>query len=144
MGLLDPKLNKERTFELLRKKGAVKAVLEFSGGHDEGNVDSITLVLADGSTQKLEVWYCGGYTINAEAGYGSPNYYVPLSTPANEDEELSDLLQGPVNEQFGSWGSVPYTSGEVVWYVEAEGDAEAETAKMNFTQDEPEYYELEV
>lgn len=32
MGLLDPKIDKDRTFEILRGMGATKATLEFSGG----------------------------------------------------------------------------------------------------------------
>jgi hypothetical protein len=122
MGLLDPKLDKERTFELLKKKGAVKAVLQFSGGHDEGSVESITLTLADGSEVDLPTWYCGGYRLGEKTGEFSYEY-VPLSTPANEDEELADLLEGPINENFGSWGDVPSTEGALIWDVE-EGTAE--------------------
>ena len=72
MGLLDPKLDKARTLELLRKRGAVKAELKFQGGHDEGDVEEIILTLDDGETVNLDTWYCGGY------GYG-PNGYEPLT-----------------------------------------------------------------
>ena len=135
MGLLDPKMDKERTFELLRKKGAVQAVLEFYGGHDEGDVQGILLTMADGSKQDLDAWYCGGYTLDPERKAGDEFRWVPCSTPANEDEELSDLLQGPINEKFGSWGGVDSTSGKLTW------DVEAGTAKMEYTQDEPIGYE---
>lgn len=122
MGLLDPKLDKERTFELLRKKGAVKAVLIFDGGHDDGTVESITLTLTDGSEADLPTWYCGGYRFTKEG-------YEPLSTPANEDEELADLLEGPVNQEFGSWGDVPSTHGTLTW------DVAAGTAKLEYEQE---------
>lgn len=135
MGLLDPKLDKERTFELLRKKGATKATLEFHGGHDEGDVESIVLAYEDGSDSDLEVWYCGGYGIedDGKGGY----QYVPMSTPQNEDQELSDLLQGPVNQRFGAWGGVDSTNGVLVW------DAKAGTVKMTYSQDEPVEHDLE-
>jgi hypothetical protein len=128
MGLLDPQIDKERTFELLRKRGAVRAELLFSGGHDEGDVYSIILTFPNETTKDLEVWYCGGYTMGPDGLAGG---WIPCSTPANEDEELSDLLQGPVNEEFGSWGSVESTSGTLVW------DVEAGTARMNYVQDAP-------
>lgn len=134
MGLLDPQLNKPRTFELLRKKGAIRAELEFSGGHDEGDVNSITLIAANGDTEDLVVWYCGGYMLNPDRkkdDYSHANTWVPMSAPANEDEELSDLLQGPVNERFGSWGGVESTQGVLTW------DVEDGTAKLQYSQDEP-------
>lgn len=136
MGLLDPKLDKERTFELLRKKGATRAELTFSGGHDEGDVDSITLFNEDGIIGDLQVWYCGGYGLNPDyPSNPAAATWVPMSEPANEDEELSDLLQGPVNETFGSWASVESTSGVLVWDV-TEG-----TARMSYSQDEPRDHE---
>lgn len=123
MGLLDPKLDKERTFELLRKKGAVKAVLPFQGGHDEGSVESITLTLEDGSEVDLPTWYCGGYTLGERKPNGDYGDWVPLSTPTNEDEELADLLEGPINQEFGSWGGSPSTFGSLTWDV-SKGDFE--------------------
>ena len=91
MGLLDPKIDKERTFELLREKDAVQAILTFSGGHDEGSVETITLTLKGGQEVDLPTWYCGGYRM------GPNGRYVPVSEPANTDEELADLLEGPIN-----------------------------------------------
>lgn len=135
MGLLDPKMDKERTFELLRKKGAVKAVLEFQGGHDEGNVDTITLFDAHENGKDLPTWYCGGYTYEKTAdGYREK----PLSTPANEDEELADLLEGPINQAFGAWGGVSSTSGRLTW------DVEAGTAQLDYEQETWAEHEEEV
>jgi hypothetical protein len=126
MGLLDPKLDKQRTFELLRKKGAIKAILEFDGGHDQGCVQSITLITGpDESSEDLPTYYCGGYGYDEAAGG-----WVPLGKPANEDEELADLLEGPINERFGSWGSVESTVGTLTWEVESE------TCSMHYEQSE--------
>jgi len=123
---LHAELEKTRTFELLRKKGAATAVLEFNGGHDEGGVESILLFDAAGELVcDLEVWYCG---------YSNGDW-IPISKPANEGQELSDLLQGPVDQTFGSWGSVASTSGICTW------DVEAGTATLSYTQDEPAEYE---
>lgn len=135
MGLLDPKLNKPRTFELLRKKGAVKAELYFAGGHDEGSVDNIVLTLESGEKTSLPTWYCGGYTL---AEGGPPYEWVPMNKPANEDEELADLLEGPINERFGSWGGVSSTEGILIW------DVVTEKVTMEVNQETWDHEEVEV
>ena len=136
MGLMDPKLNKDRTFELLRKKGAVEAILEFEGGHDEGSVQSIALTLKSGEVVGLPTWYCGGYRIGDKQEDGSYEY-IPLSTPANEDEELADLLEGPINNTFGAWGGQPSTNGTLIW------DVKSKKAKLAFTQEEVDWRDYE-
>ena len=125
MGLLDPKLDKERTFELLRKKGAIRAELEFEGGHDEGSVQIIRLITGSGRQGDLPTWYCGGYGYDEAVGA-----WVPMSEPATEDEELADLLEGPINQSFGAWGGVESTVGVLTW------DVEAETCSMQYEQSE--------
>jgi len=123
MGSLDPRLDKARVFELLRKKSATQAVLEFSGGNDEGGVNSIvlTIALANGETteQDLEIWYCGGYRV---LGIGQ---YERMSEWENEDQELSELLQGPVDEKYGTWAGDFSAYGTLVY------DVETETVTMN-------------
>ena len=52
-----------------------------------------------------------------------------MSKPANEDEELSELLQGPIDNEFGSWGSVPSTYGSLTW------DVFTRKATMSYSQD---------
>lgn len=124
-------VNKERAFELLRKRGAARAELYFQGGHDQGAVESIRLFSRkpDGQSGPIEedlpVWYCGGYSL------GENGQWVPLNKAANEEEELSELLQGPVDATFGSWASVDSTSGTLVW------DVETGTVTMDYVMDEP-------
>lgn len=137
MGILDPKLDKERTFELLRKKGALKAILTFEGGHDEGSVQSIRLITGENDEgEDFPTWYCNGYGMedDGKGGYR----YVPMSEPANEDEELADLLEGPINETFGSWGGQESTVGTLTW------DVEAETCHMHYEQAEYKSHEAVV
>lgn len=99
MGSLDPKLDKERGFELLRKKGAVTAHIQFSGGHDEGCIEGIMLTSADGTEETLPFWVGGGYMWD-----DAKQNWVPTVQPQTEDEELSEILVGPIDETFGSWG----------------------------------------
>jgi hypothetical protein len=133
MGLLDPKLDKPRTFELLKKKGAVKAVLTFAGGHDEGQVEEIVLTLESGEEVQLDTWYCGGYGMEKNAA--GTYEYVPLSKPENEDEELADLLEGPINQRYGSWGGEPSTEGRLTWDV-ATGEAKLEVSREVWENEE--------
>jgi hypothetical protein len=135
MGLLDPKLDKPRTFELLKKKGAVKAVLAFAGGHDEGQVEKIVLTLESGEETEFDTWYCGGYGMEKDAA--GTYQYVPTNTPANEDEELADLLEGPINERYGSWGGAPSTEGILTWDV-AEGTVKLEVSQETWEDSEEE------
>ena len=125
MGCLDPQVDAARTFELLRARGACRAEVSFTGGHDEGGVEGIVLTLDSGEKVELEHWYCGGYRI------GEHGAYVPVSTPANEDEELADLLSGPVDSVFGSWGDVPHTDGTLVWVTHST----TVTAELRYGQD---------
>ena len=118
MGCLDPKLDKERAFALLRKKSATKAVLHFEGGNDEGGCTGIVLEVAlpNGGgyeQQDLEVWYCGGYQHLGNGQYGR------LSEWENEDQELSELLQGPIDEKYGTWAGDFSAYGTLTWDVEA-------------------------
>ena len=116
MGCLDPKIDKERVFTLLRQKSATKAVVEYSGGNDEGGVNSIilTIQLANGELEERDflVWYCGGYQYLGGGGYKRLNEWE------NEDQELSELLQGPVDEKYGSWAGDFSAYGELIWDVE--------------------------
>lgn len=135
MGCLDPQLDKQETFELLRKRGARSVVLTFSGGHDEGGVESIEMVYDDGREEDFLIWYCGGYGFKAkdDPTFDPLDYttgFIPLSKPANEDERLSDLLQGPIDDKFSSWDSVNSTSGTLTWEVEGE------RCVLEYTQDQ--------
>jgi hypothetical protein len=131
MGLLDPKRDPDRTFELLEKKGAIRAELPFEGGHDEGSVETILLTLKSGEVVEMDTWYCGGYGLK-------DGQWVPLSTPQTLDEELADLLEGPINAEFGGWGSVPSTRGTLVW------DVFTRKAKLSYSQEEYVEHDYEV
>lgn len=71
-------------------------------------------------------------------GIDDNNNWGPLTKPQNEDEELADLLEGPINVEFGSWGSVGSTYGSLTW------DVFTGTAKLAYTQDVERDFEKEV
>lgn len=91
---------KRKVFALLKAKGAIKAVLSYNGGNDEGGVDDITLVLE-------------GVDENGK------NIEVDHPTQWNGGEELAELLEGPVDSKYGSWAGDFSAYGTLTWDVEA-------------------------
>jgi hypothetical protein len=112
---------REKGIELLRKRGAVKAIVEFSGGNDEGGVDGIQIVFpGDKPAENLEVYYDG-----AQMEYVEGQWRQKPKEKATEDQELSLILQKPVDDEFGSWAGEFEAYGTLTW------DVETGTCKMD-------------
>lgn len=94
-------VSKREVFSLLRAKGAVKAVLSYNGGGDEGGVDEITLHVKTADGEIVEVDHPGSW--DAEG----------------EDGRLSKLLEAPVDHKYGSWAGDFEAYGTLTWDVEA-------------------------
>ncbi len=118
---------KSLAFDRLRKRGATKALVEFSGGNDEGGVNGIEIVYpGDKPNEQLEVYYDG-----AQMEYVDGQWRQKPQEKATEDQELSLILQRPVDDRFGSWAGEFEAYGTLTWYVEAEGDHAAGTCQMD-------------
>lgn len=117
---------KARVFQLLRAKGASKAVVRFSGGNDEGGVDSIELILplANGEEAKVDL----------PVYHGS---YMHPGKDKTDDQDLSDLLGSPVDDRYGSFAGDFEVYGTVVW------DVAAATATFHQSYSEPRYVDSE-
>lgn len=93
-------MDKTYVLDELRKRGASKALVSFSGGNDEGGVDNITLSLklANGTEteQELEVWGSKG----------------------TDDEKLVSELSAAVYDRYYSFAGEFYVNGDVVVDVE--------------------------
>lgn len=88
-----------------------KVVVTFSGGHDEGGIDGITFEDFDTGLISLpEIHWSDAYLM-----YPSDNWEPPIDLTDNQ--ELSQLLQGPVDAEFGSWAGEWSVNGDVVWNV---------------------------
>lgn len=97
---------KERVFSLLRARGAVKAVLQYSGGNDEGEVESIQLHVPAGKSPE-------GADVTAYVD-------LPVSWRAKEgDKELATLLEQPIDDRYGSWAGDFSAYGTLTWDVTA-------------------------
>lgn len=111
-------LSRGEIFNRLRALGAAKATVEFSGGGDEGGVDSITLHDGEGNELpiKLEENYSGSRWDGTK--------YVSVE-PDTENNQLAGALSAPVNERYGTFAGEFYVSGTVDY------DVVAGTVKMN-------------
>ena len=95
------KLDRAGAFAALQRLGADRAVVEFSGGNDEGGPDTITLFKGEETLRTLPTWWQAG----------------------DADEELvplSDTLSDPVFEVYGTFAGDFDVTGEVLWDVAAQ------------------------
>lgn len=111
-------LSRGEIFNRLRALGAAKATVEFSGGGDEGGVDSITLHDGEGNELpiKLEKNYSGSRWDGTK--------WLSVE-PDTENNKLAGALAAPVNERYGSFAGDFYVSGTVDY------DVVAGTVKIN-------------
>ena len=94
-------VKKEETFNLMRACGITKAIVEFSGGNDEGGPDGICVV-RQGAIEESDL----------------PLYYMRQGDTPSREEELADLLARPVYAEYGSFAGEFYVDGRVVWDLE--------------------------
>jgi len=94
------KLDRQGAFAALQRLGADRAVVEFSGGNDEGGPDTITLFRREGALRTLPTWWQAG-------------------DPEKHLVALSDALSDPVFEAYGTFAGDFDVNGEVIWDVHA-------------------------
>jgi hypothetical protein len=94
-------MTRAEVFAELVRRGADRALVEFSGGNDEGGPDAITLCTGEAPVCTLCLWPCE-------------------SDPTAEqlaDARLADALSDPVFEIYGTFAGDFDVSGEVIWNV---------------------------
>jgi len=107
----------QNALDALTALGYVSARADFQGGNDEGGVESITAIKADGTEVDLP-----GYIY-------TPSIYDPETRTWRDGEPNSDLnrdhidlinlLNKPVDDEFGSFAGDFYVSGYVFFDVAA-------------------------
>lgn len=103
-------------WDALAELGAVKAEVEFSGGHDEGGVDGIRVTLGDGSTMNMEDW---------------------PRTDTNPHWRVAELLALPVYSKYHTFAGEFSVHGEVTW------DVAEKTVKMNGSETVEEWHSID-
>ncbi len=98
----EQRMTRSQVFAELIARGVDAAVVEFSGGNDEGGADSITLYRGDEPTCALLAWPEAGGNASVDEA----------------DGRLGDALSHPIFEAYGSFAGDFDVTGEVVWDVE--------------------------
>lgn len=109
-------------FEKLRELGAVKAVVEFSGGNDEGGAEDIALYDAAGERIGEVDGDPPGVCWDPEQ---ERFVEVPITPEQRIEAELAEVLEAPVYEEFGSFAGDFSVGGQVTW------DAKERTVTMS-------------
>jgi hypothetical protein len=95
------KLSRDDVFSELARVGAIRAVVEFSGGNDEGGPDRVRLFTADGELTDLTV--CA-----------QPNEPTPQEAA---EEKLADALSEPIYDRYHTFAGDFEVAGELIWDV---------------------------
>ena len=94
-------MTRAEVFAELARRGADRALVEFSGGNDEGGPDSITLFRQDASICTQYAWPSGR----------------DATADQQADVRLVDALSAPVFEAYGTFAGDFEVAGEVIWDV---------------------------
>ncbi len=107
----NPFNTREKIFSELAKRNAATVEVSFSGGNDEGSVNRIRLLDADGNEINV-----------LEEAYISSEYDENTKSwkPAREmtrDEMLAEALSQPVYDKYGGFGGDFSVDGKICWDV---------------------------
>lgn len=108
-------MDRGEVFEALAERGATKAVVEFSGGNDEGGADGIVLYDGDEETGTVEQYFGFVYHRGENGGWTSR----PLTDAERREDELAEALAAPVYDEYSGFAGDFSVSGVVEWDVEA-------------------------
>lgn len=127
-----PKLEMTREQIWAALEGRAAAVeVTFQGGNDEGGVEDIYFMDADGNqTERMQEYYPSG-TWNPETKT------MEYSSTASSDQILSFNLCKPVYDKYYSFAGEFYVNGTVTW------DVLNKAVTMNGTEEVTEYENFE-
>lgn len=115
-------MDRAEVFERLRERGAARAVVEFSGGNDEGGAEGIVLYDAAGDAVGEVDNGALGSRWDPEMG----RFVEVAATPERRlEEELAEALEAPIYEEYSSFAGDFSVGGRVTW------DAEKGTVTMS-------------
>jgi len=110
---------KDMVFKHLKSMKVSHVKVTFSGGHDEGCVNEITL-------------------------YDNPNENDGVELQEEDFKNLYAYLASPVYEEYGSFAIEMNTSGTVTWYVIPSEHRKAKTVVFEAAEESTEHIEKEL
>lgn len=127
-------MDRADVFAALVERGATKAVVEFSGGNDEGGADRIVLFDGDEDIGTVEQYFSFVYHRDESGAWASR----PLTDSERREDELAETLAAPVYDEYSGFAGDFSVSGVVEW------DAEAGTVSMSGEESEYVPFEWEL
>lgn len=110
---------KKKVFDRLAADGFTGVTCHFSGGNDDGGVDSYEFYTADRDgpipVDDHPAWTTAhaGYVFDDQTG----RYVKSDDTELNALAEFRDLVERPIYEQFYTFAGDFYVNGTLVWDV---------------------------
>lgn len=128
--------HRKRVTEAFDKWGIVKVEVSFSGGNDEGGADSMTFYIGgeDGPTPIDNSKFKYSYTHHRDSETGKWGTRE-LTPEQKEINAFLDMLEEPIQRQWGSFAGEFYVDGDLVYDL---SDPAAEKY-MHMTYDESLY-----
>lgn len=112
---------RREVFAELARRGVAQAKVHFSGGNDEGGINDVELLKADGSkVELLDQWDCHPpYDVYDKA----QGKYVPAPDERSDQHKadwiLWEAFEAPMEAEYGGFGGEFYVSGTYTWDVTA-------------------------
>lgn len=105
-------MEKNELFAVLRKMNVVQAIVEFSGGNDEGGVDYITLYHQNGTETELPTW--------VETQVWNPTTGNYENIELTDEKKLIVALGESVYDRYGSFAGEFSVNGTITYDVSNE------------------------
>lgn len=105
-------MSRDAVFTALKKRGVAKVEVHYSGGNDEGGVNDIIFLDANGENiGRMDEYYGGTQEWDDVA-----KKYLPAKPPT-DDQRLSMSLCVPVYDKYYSFAGEFYVNGTLTWDV---------------------------
>lgn len=114
----EPGMIRSQVFDKLVEMGVKKVVVGFTGGHDEGGVDSVVLTMNDGKEQEMPDPNIAWDSYNKRYYRFGQGYDHTASAVPTGDELLHLALIRPVFDKYHTFAGEFSVEGQVVWDVE--------------------------
>ncbi len=128
-------MTKQEVMEKLRESGATRAVVEFSGGNDQGGADRIALYNEEVEICEVHEHYPHHHFDQEKKEWVK----VPLPDDEHAEAELSEALTRPVYQTYGTFAGDFDVNGVVVWDVES-GQVWMEGEESTYQPFDKEYF----
>ena len=126
-------LNRQDTFDALKQRGAVMAIVHFEGGGDQGDITAITLYDADNN----EVGTVSRSENYPRIIYGQGKFQMFWDKAPTADDILWMSLAEPIDNKYGSFAGNYSVSGVVEYDTRDETVIlrGTETVEEDFSED---------